>query len=115
MTWSQLPSKGLSGAANWHWQKADPQCDFNTLQYPAGSGTPLYQIFEEFAVDNQKWIDEFVPALEKMLSNGYNDDLQTLAPDQYSGVKCPRVNPGEGFRYSNCYIDSEIQSKNIMA
>jgi len=110
MTWSQLPSKGLSGAANWHWQKADPQCDFNTLEYPAGS-TPLHQIFEEYAADNQKWVDEFVPALEKMLSNGYNSDDLVLAPDQYSDVKCPRVNPYEGFRYSNCYIDTEIQTK----
>jgi len=46
-----------------------------------------------------------------MLSNGYDNNDLVLAPDQYSKVKCPRVNPGEWFSYSNCYIDSEIQTK----
>ena len=109
MTWSNLPKKGLSGAHHWHYEKADPQCNLNTLEYPSGS-TPLHKIFEEYAADNQKWIDDFAPALEKMLSNGYDNNDLVLAPDQYSKVKCPRVNPGEWFSYSNCYIDSEIQS-----
>ena len=46
-----------------------------------------------------------------MLSNGYNDDDLTLGPDQYSGVKCPRFNPKEDYKYTNCYLDSEIDSK----
>ena len=107
-TWSHMPKKGLSGEQNWHWEKADPQCELNTLEYPAGA-TPLHQVFEEFAAENQKWVDEFVPALEKMLSNGYNG--LTLGPDQFTGVKCPRFNPWDGSKYSNCYIDSETQSK----
>merc|ERR1719189_2095602 len=110
-TWSSLPKKGLSGAANWHWEKADPQCELNTLEYPPGS-TPLHQIFEEFSADNQKWVDEFVPALEKMLSNGYNVGAElVLGPDQYSDVTCPRFNPGDGWKYSNCYLASEIHNK----
>ena len=112
-TWSALPKKGLSGANNWHWEKADPQCELNTLEYPPGS-TPLHQIFEEFSADNQKWVDEFVPALEKMLSNGYNGGSElVLGPDQYSDVTCPRFNPGDGWKFSNCYVASEIQSKKI--
>ena len=91
-----MPKKGLSGTANWHWEKADPQCELNTLEYPPGS-TPLHQIFEEFSADNQKWVDEFVPALEKMLSNGYNVGAElVLGPDHYSDVTCPRFNPGDG-------------------
>jgi len=110
-TWSALPKKGLSGANNWHWEKADPQCELNTLEYPPGS-TPLHQIFEEFSADNQKWVDEFVPALEKMLSNGYNGGSElVLGPDQYSDVTCPRFNPGDGWKFSNCYVASEIQNK----
>jgi len=107
-TSSHMPKKGLSGEQDWHWERADPQCELNTLEYPAGS-TPLHQVFEEFAAENQKWVDEFVPALEKMLSNGYTD--LTLGPDQFTGVKCPRFNPWDGSRYSNCYIDSETQTK----
>ena len=44
-TWSQMPKKGTSGAHWWHWEKADPNCELNTLEYPTGS-TPLHQIFE---------------------------------------------------------------------
>ena len=54
------------------WMKADPQCGYNTLQSPEGS-TPLHEIFEEYAEDQQKWLDEFVPTLEKMLNNGYEE------------------------------------------
>lgn len=54
------------------------------------------QIVEEFADDEQAWLDMFVPTLEKMLQNGYNatelvkpfvvphDDLVSDAPCQFS-------------------------------
>ena len=47
-----MPKKGLSGEQNWHWEKADPQCELNTLEYPAGA-TPLHQVFEKFECWNQ--------------------------------------------------------------
>ena len=50
---------------------ADPLCELNTVQEPAGS-TPLHQIFEEFASSQNAFMEAFVPALEKMLANGYS-------------------------------------------
>ena len=46
------------------------------LETYAPEGQPLHAIVDEFADDQQSWMDEFVPALEKMLENGYQaDDL----------------------------------------
>ena len=53
-----------------HRFRSDPLCGLNKLELPKGS-TPLHQIFEEYAAENQKWIEDFIPAFEKMLSNGY--------------------------------------------
>jgi len=50
--------------------RADAKCSLNAYAEPAGS-TPLYQIVEEFAENQQSWIDNFIPAYEKMLANGY--------------------------------------------
>ena len=49
----------------------EPKCDKNTLQIPEGT-TPLHQVFEEYAQDQDKWLNDFVPTMEKMLSNGYD-------------------------------------------
>ena len=66
LQWSTLPKEPGS-------QKritADPQCELNKLEEPIGS-TPLYKIFEEYATWQNGWISNFIPALEKMLSNSY--------------------------------------------
>ena len=47
-----------------------------------------------------------------MLANGYNGGADlTLAPDQFTDVKCPRFDAWEGGRYSNCFMDTEVESK----
>ena len=51
--------------------KADPHCELNNHQEPAGS-TPLHGVFEEYANEQDSWIEHFVPTLEKLLSNGYS-------------------------------------------
>ena len=54
---------------------ARPYCD---LERYAPEGEPLYQIVEQMADDQQLWMDEFVPSLEKMLDNGYqSQELQS--------------------------------------
>ena len=65
LQWSTLPDE------NGNRRSADPHCGYNHLQSPPAS-TPLFQHFEDFAQDNQKWIKAFVPAFEKMLANGYS-------------------------------------------
>merc|ERR1719310_893377 len=70
MTWSRINGK-----------KDDPQCPPNRMQF--GGSKPLYQIVEEFADNQQKFIGAFQRALEKMLENGYgsgSDELE-LAPE----------------------------------
>lgn len=79
------------------------------MEYPPGS-QPLHKIMEEFAGNNQVWVDEFVIALEKMLSNGYKEGELKLGPDSYTSVKCPtRPNPWDDNRYTNCYLGTEIK------
>ena len=34
-------------------------------------GEKMYEIFEEFAKDNQLWVNEFVAVFQKMIENGY--------------------------------------------
>ena len=49
-----------------------PNCDVNKIEEPAGT-KPLHQIVEEYAKDQNAWIADFIPTLEKMMSNGYED------------------------------------------
>jgi hypothetical protein len=70
------------------WGPYEPECEKQTIQHPAGSGEPLYSIFEEFASNQQNFVRDFVIALEKMSANGYPEGL-TLAPDHWTDVSCP--------------------------
>ena len=47
-----------------------PGCAKQNMSYPIGD-TPLYKIMEEYAHDNNLWIDDFYSAYEKMVHNGY--------------------------------------------
>ena len=87
--------------------KADPQCGMNKLEYPEGS-TPLHEIFEEYAADQNKFVEDFIGAFEKMLSNGY--ETLSLGPDQYTDVICTRPVKSGNWKYTNCYLEDEISS-----
>ena len=58
-------------AAKTNWQSALPNCQKEDY---APEGEPLYKITEQFAIDQQGWMNEFVPAFEKMVENGYHDN-----------------------------------------
>ena len=106
-TWSRIPVvENPNPNTAWHWKKADPDCPFNTMSIPDGS-TPLNQIFEEYAADQQKWINDYVPTFEKMINNGYTSEELTSVPDYHTGIICPRFIKG-GYRYYSCYNESEI-------
>ena len=49
-----------------------PKCQLNSMSYPEGTNDPIHAVFEEYAADQSKWVDDFIPTYEKMLSNGYN-------------------------------------------
>ena len=107
-TWSCLPTVPNPDPNNgWHWKKADPNCPLNSMQVPDGS-TPLHEIFEEYAADQQKWINDFVPTLEKMLSNGYAENELVDAPDQYTGIHCKRQEVNDYNNYYNCFNPDEL-------
>jgi hypothetical protein len=68
--------------------RIEPQCAFNTMTAPNGS-KPLHQVVEDFANDQNKWLEDFMPALEKMLRNGYSDnDLKMAPPNGMTGYHC---------------------------
>ena len=52
------------------------------------SGLKMHEIVEEFANDEQAWINEFVPVFQKMQENGYNDESLTTSPNTWQGLIC---------------------------
>jgi len=89
-----------AGKGGWNYMKMKTNanvghgCGKQEHAEPCGS-TPLYQLVEEFAEDKEKWLEVFVPTLEKMLRNGYGDgELR-----DNGGVNHLRVTGGVGNFY----------------
>merc|ERR1719232_1672054 len=89
--WSTPPDK---------WGPYEPECPKQTIEHPAGSGEPLYTIFEEFAAKQKNFVRDFFPALEKMSANGYPEGLIN-APDHWTDVSCPI--PADNNKPFTCY------------
>ena len=51
--------------------------------YPGGDGKTLADIVEEYADDQNKWWNDYVLALEKMLANGYQDGELEFSGDVF--------------------------------
>ena len=110
--WSRLPKvKNPDPFNNQHWERDGVTCPLTKIQEPLGS-TPLHEVFEEYAGDQQKWVNDYVPTFEKMISNGYSDGDLTDAPDQWTDVVCPRpgIEPNP-YVYHSCYKISEISDE----
>ena len=78
------------------------ECPKNTLAIPEGS-TPVYQVFEEYAQDQDKWVQDFLPTYQKMLANGYADGDLEDSPYQYDRFVCPR-GPSSGSFFQECKL-----------
>mmetsp|Transcript_103571 Transcript_103571/g.194981 ORF Transcript_103571/g.194981 Transcript_103571/m.194981 type:complete len:737 (+) Transcript_103571:92-2302(+) len=92
-TWSGTES-GKPGATG---------CRLQTYALPATS-TPMSKIVEEYAGDQAAWLHDFVPAIEKMLTNGYAADELKVGPDQWTDVLCPAQDSrGAVNRFWACY------------
>ena len=89
------------------WYTDDVNCQLNKMQVPSGS-TPMHEIYEEYAADQQKWIEDYVPTFEKMISNGYGAGELTNAPDHYTNVICPRPKENGWSYYFSCYQSTDI-------
>ena len=81
----------------------DAKCPVNKLEEPHGT-TPLYQMVEEYAHDQNRWMEDFVPTMEKMMSNGYNNDDLIDSGYDYASIKCYGRSR---FRTTNCIYKSE--------
>ena len=82
---------------------SDPQCDVNKIEEPLGA-KPSHEIVEEYAKDQNAWIADFIPAMEKMMSNGYNNDDLIDSGYDYASIKCYGRSR---FRTTNCIYKSE--------
>ena len=65
----------------------DAKCNVNTLEEPLGA-KPLHQIVEEYAKDQDGWMADFVPTMEKMMSNGYDKSELIDSGYDYNSIKC---------------------------
>ena len=62
--------------------KADPQCNLQSLSLPTSDNSTSWYM-REYAVDQDRFIRDFVSTFDKMLSNGYSG--LTAGPDQTKG------------------------------
>ena len=96
-------------------RKADPDCPRNLMSEPPEANEQLADIFEEYAVNQTRWILDFADTLEKMLSNGYKVSELVDAPDHYTGVVCPRQKQSYVNKFYNCYHIGQNQLDEGMA
>ena len=78
------------------------ECPKNNLAIPEGS-TPVHQVLEEYAKDQDKWVQDFLPTYQKMLANGYSDGELQDSPYEFDRVVCPR-GPKEGPFFQDCNL-----------
>ena len=68
----------------------DHGCNFNMRREPE-SDEPVSSYFETYANNQTRWVEDFIPAFEKMSNNGYeNSDLHD-APKSWKNVLCRRT------------------------
>ncbi len=87
--------------------KAQPECGKQMIAEPEGS-TPVYKIMEEFADDNNVWIDAFTLAMEKMMRKGYSG-LQAT-PDVNINQECPIPKRDD---FVTCYTSEEVDNTQV--
>ena len=70
---SRVPKSDDIDTSNYNWKDyktSDPLCELNDIRDPP-TDKPLHEIFEDYANDQNLWVADFMPTLEKMLANGY--------------------------------------------
>lgn len=86
---------GLRVGLAWEWRNITStagNCPYNTIREPA-SDLPMYQIVDLYASSNSAWLQDFFPAYEKMLLNGYDISTNTaLSTMPMPSTKCDKSN-----------------------
>ena len=85
-------------------------CPLNKMKV-AGESTALHEVFEEYALDQQKWIDDYLPTFEKMLANGYEEGELVDGPDQYTNVYCKRHDFGDDWSVVQDFNCNKVGTK----
>mmetsp|Transcript_72286 Transcript_72286/g.156956 ORF Transcript_72286/g.156956 Transcript_72286/m.156956 type:complete len:575 (+) Transcript_72286:62-1786(+) len=89
----------MNGRKGLDFYKAEPRC--NKQKLGDGKGTlKMYQLVERYSENQEAWMDDFIPALQKMLANGYKMKKLTASFDfnglncnhNYWGFKCTKSN-----------------------
>ena len=63
---------------DWTSRGCPMDCPVQDYQYP-GDGATLAAHVERFADDQAAWIEEFIPAMEKLVANGYSADALVVS------------------------------------
>jgi len=86
-----------------NWVKADPQCNLQPMSLPA-EDQPTSWYMREYAVNQTRFIDDFISAFDKMLSNGYTSLSQS--EDQSTGIEC--TSQPDSVHFSQCYESGSL-------
>ena len=68
----------------------DHGCDLNMRREPE-SDEPVSSYFETYAGNQTRWVEDFIPAFEKMSINGYENSELRDAPSSWENVFCRRT------------------------
>merc|ERR1712094_21434 len=81
---------------DWFRRACPMDCEKQDYRYP-GDARTLSEHVEHYADDQDAWIEDFLPTMEKMLSNGYTRDDLVVSwplPGQSLVTKSPMVAAG---------------------
>lgn len=88
------------------------ECNSQTAQESGDSA--VHEIIEDYANNQATWLRDFVPAFEKMLSNGYAQNQLIDGPDQFTNVTCSnREDVSNKHRYWVCFSSTQIGTQKV--
>jgi len=83
------------------------ECNLQTAKQ--SHDKPVHAIIVDYAKNQAVWMRDFIPAFEKMLSNGYAPNELSDGPDQFSNVICSdREDITNVHRYWLCFNTNQI-------
>ena len=84
--------------------RADPQCNLTELALPETDNSTSWYM-REYAVNQDRWIKDFVDVFDKMMANGYDG----LEEEEVGDIQCSRSDWSTSMsriKSRNCYASS---------